>query len=89
MGEGLGEAGRHAPGIISALASQFIQMGGDAGQALLLARGEMARVVGRYALTLAFNDVFRLMSWIFIAALVMVPFCKPPPADAAPPVDAH
>ncbi len=89
MGEGLGEAGRHAPDIIGALASQFGRFGGDAGQALLLARGEMAQLVGRYALTLAFNDVFRLMSWIFIAALVMVPFCRPPAVDAPPPADAH
>ena len=35
--------------------------------------------------TLAFADVFRLMAWGFIAALVIVPFCKPAPADAPPP----
>ena len=56
---------------------------------LLTAQGELARVVGRDALTLAFNDVFRLMAWVFLAALVMIPFCKPPAAGAAPPPDAH
>jgi DHA2 family multidrug resistance protein len=30
------------------------------------------------------------MAWLFIAALVLVPFCKPPPLGAAaPPADAH
>jgi DHA2 family multidrug resistance protein len=46
--------------------------------------------VGRDALTLGFDEVFRTMAWIFLIALVMVPFCKPPPlAGAAPPPDAH
>ena len=33
-------------------------------------------------MALAFNDIFRLMSWIFLAALVMVPFCRPLQAAA-------
>jgi DHA2 family multidrug resistance protein len=89
MGDAMGEAGRGAPDLVAALAGRIIQLGGDSSQALLTAQGELARLVGRDALTLAFNDVFRLMSWIFLAALVMVPFCKPPAADAPPPVDAH
>ena len=28
------------------------------------------------SLTLAFNDIFQVMAWMFIAALVMVPFCR-------------
>jgi DHA2 family multidrug resistance protein len=47
-----------------------------------------ARVVGREALTTSFNDVFRLLAWMFIAALVMVPFCRPPANAAPPPPDA-
>ena len=38
----------------------------------------MKQVVGREALTLAFDDVFRLMAYVFVAALVMVPLCRPP-----------
>ena len=89
LGETLGEAHRRAPDLIGGLASRAAALGGDPGQALLTARGELARLVGRYALTLAFNDVFRLMAWIFLAALVMVPLCKPMSAEAAPPADAH
>ena len=48
----------------------------------------MGRIVGREALTLAFDDVFRLMAYLFIAALIMVPFCKPPPRNGPAP-DVH
>ncbi len=89
IGEGLGEAGRRAPDFVAGLAGRIAQFGGDSGQALLTAQGELARLVGRDAVTLAFNDVFRLMAWMFLAALVMVPLCKPSPADAPPPTDGH
>ena len=88
MGESLGEAGRRAPDYVAALAGQI--GGPDPAHALLLAQGELGRLVGRYALTSAFDEVFRLMAWLFIAALIMVPFCKMPAAAAsAPPVEAH
>jgi DHA2 family multidrug resistance protein len=89
MGEALGEQARHAPDFVAALAQQIGQTAGDSNQALLTARGELARLVGRYALTSSFDEVFRLMAWLFIAALVMVPFCKPAPQTGAPPPDAH
>jgi DHA2 family multidrug resistance protein len=89
MGESLGEAGRRAPGFVAALAGGMGQITADSAHALMLAQGEMARLVGRYALTTAFDEVFREMAWLFIAALVMVPFCRPPPVAAAPPADAH
>jgi DHA2 family multidrug resistance protein len=46
-------------------------------------------VVGRAALTSAFNDVFRLMAWMFIAAIAMAPFCRPLPSTPVRPADAH
>nr|WP_244286771.1 hypothetical protein [Caulobacter radicis] len=45
--------------------------------------------MARHAATLAFNDAFRLMSWMFLAALVMAPFYRPAPQGQAPPPDAH
>ena len=89
MGESLGEAGRHAPDVIAQLAARIGQSGGDPAQALLAAQGLVARVVGRYAVTSAFDEVFRTMAWLFVAALVMVPFCRPIPFGSAPPPDAH
>jgi len=89
MGESLGEPGRHAPDFIAAFANQIGQAAGDSNQALLAAQGQMARLVGRYALASGFDEVFRMMAWLFIAALVMVPFCKPPAIAVAPRADAH
>jgi DHA2 family multidrug resistance protein len=90
MGETLGEAGRSAPDFVGALAGRIGEAAGDPNQALLLAKGELARLIGRYALTSAFEEVFRMMAWLFIAALVLVPFCRPAPQGAAAaPVDAH
>ena len=90
MGETLGEPGRHGAAFVGALVTRAGQAVGDAHQAALLAEGVLARIVGRAALTASFNEVFRLMSWIFLAALVMVPFCRPPPLNTnAPPPEAH
>ena len=54
----------------------------------MMAQAMIARMIGREALTIAFDDVFRVMAWMFLAALVMVPFCKPAPGEASP-ADAH
>jgi len=90
FGEALGEAGRSGNAALGALAARIAERTPDAAQAALLLQGELAKVVGREALTLAFNDVFRVMAGLFLLALVMAPFCKPPPlAGAKPPPDAH
>jgi DHA2 family multidrug resistance protein len=54
-----------------------------------MTQGLLGRVASREALTLAFDDVFRLLAWIFIGALVMVPFCRPAPNIAPPTEAAH
>ena len=90
FGETLGENARHGPDFVAGLASQFARVTTDSASALQLARGEFARLVGRYALTQAFDEVFRTMAWMFLIALVMVPFCKPPRAGGpSPSPDAH
>jgi len=53
-----------------------------------VAEALVKQVVGREALTLAFDDVFRLMAYVFVAALVMVPLCRPPRGMTSP-TDAH
>eukprot|EP01035_Chromulina_nebulosa_P005411 gene5411-biopygen4564 len=58
----------------------------DPVRAATMADAVMTRIVGREALTLAFDDVFRLMAYLFLAALVMVPFCRPPKALPMPTV---
>ena len=86
MGESLGEAGRRRPTSSPASPARIGQRHrATPPRRCWLARGEFARLVGRYALTSAFDEVFRTMAWMFLAALVMVPFCKPPAAAAPPP----
>jgi DHA2 family multidrug resistance protein len=90
LGEGLGAADGAARDFAEGLTQYISTFTTDAAQALLMAQGEMARIAGRQALTLAFDEVFRLMAWMFLAALIMVPFCRPPPLPgASAPVDAH
>jgi DHA2 family multidrug resistance protein len=89
MSERLGTAPDAARQMIGGLARGAAAAMPDPVQALLTAEAIMGRVVGREALTLAFNDVFRIMAWLFIAALIMVPFCKPAAQPGLPPPDAH
>ena len=90
MGEALGRSGARAPGLVTDLAQRLSSRIGDLDHATLVARAEFARIVGRYALTTAFNEVFRTMAWVFVAALVLVPFCRPAPQSQAPvPPEPH
>ncbi len=91
FGEALGQFDNGARALIAQLTASFQGTGGDALQDELLAKSLFAREVGKQALTLAFDDVFRLMAFMFVAALIFVPFCKPPKAPVAPAalVEAH
>ena len=95
MGESLGEAGSKASSFLAGMTSEISRIVSDPAQALLLTQGELARIIGRGALTSAFDEVFRMMAWVFVAALILVPFCRPaplPPPNApkpTAPVDAH
>ena len=88
ISEALGEPGRQAPAFVAGMAAKFSVVTSDPAHAMMLAQGELARMAGRNALTLGFDEVFRVMAWMFLAALVIVPFCRGAPAMAAP-VDAH
>jgi DHA2 family multidrug resistance protein len=90
FGEDLGVHGRTAENTTADLAARIGAMVPDPQRALLAAQGLLSRVIGREALTIAFDDIFRLMAWMFVAALVMVPFCKAPKeAAAVAPAEAH
>ena len=93
-GESLGAAAARAPDAVAALAARIGQSVPDPAQALLLARSQFAHIVGREALTSAFNENFQTMAWIFLAALILVPLCRPAPPPLAgvkpqPAPDAH
>jgi DHA2 family multidrug resistance protein len=86
LSEALGHSGRAASEFLGTLAAR---MGPDGAHGGEMAQAVLARLVGHEALAMGFDDVFRVMAWMFIGALVLVPFCKidrgapPPPADAA------
>jgi DHA2 family multidrug resistance protein len=89
FGEALGNNPTGASSVFQDLAQRFSALTPDATQAQLLVSKLVTGVVTQQSLTLAFDDVFRLMSWMFLAALIMVPFCKPVRTTAAAPVDVH
>ncbi len=88
IGESLGQNPHVATDTVADLAQRLAAATPDPAHALMLAKGLISSVVSQQSLTLAFDDVFRLMAWMFVAALVLVPFCKPSPRATAP-VDAH
>lgn len=89
LAESLGRHSERAVGTVADLAHRLAEVTPDAGQALLLARKLFGRAVGLQGLTLAFDDVFRLMAWLFLAALVMVPFARSAGSAPAPPPEVH
>lgn len=85
-GERFGEALSNAN--TSQLAQAAARIAGhtaDAAHAKLMVSGEIAQFVTQQSLTLAFDDVFLLMAGMFLAALIIVPFCKTVILGAAAP----
>lgn len=90
FGEALGASGRSAQEYVAATADRMSGYTSDPHGALLMAQASIARIIGREALTIAFDEVFRIMAWMFVISLVMVPFCRVP-RDAQPvsPLESH
>jgi DHA2 family multidrug resistance protein len=79
LSEAMAANPEHAQDAVSGLTDMIARYGiSDPAHALLTAQGEIARIVAREALTLAFDDVFKLMALFFVFALVLVPFCRRP-----------
>lgn len=86
FGEMLGQTREQAVAALDGLAARFSATTPDPVAAQEMARADFAQVVGRQALTLAFDNVFLIICWMFLAALVLVPFCRQAgaaPADAS------
>ena len=86
FGESLSRQGGSASAFLGQMTNYFATVTGDPAGAAQLASAEFARVVGREALAVGFEDVFRKMAWLFIFALILVPLCRP--QKAAKPVAA-
>lgn len=86
--EGMSQAPDKAGEVFGGLGRMFSAVTPDPDHAAALVQGQVARVIGREALTLAFNDIFQLMAWMFVVALVLVPFARAAPVGPAP-AEAH
>ncbi len=76
-GERIGESLSGSNGAALARATaRLAQYGADLNHARLMLEGELTQYVTREALTLAFEDVYKLMGALFVLGLVIVPFCK-------------
>jgi len=83
LGERLSDA--NTSGLAHAIA-RLGQWSADVHHARLLLEGELTPIVTREALTLAFEDVYKLMALIFVAGLLVVPFAKTAILKDGPPV---
>jgi DHA2 family multidrug resistance protein len=77
--DALGLAPTGARATIAGLVGHFGQAGFDPGQGALMAVQTLGGGVALQALTLAFDDVNRASAWLFLACLVIVPFCRAGP----------
>ena len=69
---------------ISDLARSFAARGVDPATAGRMAMATLMGGVSDQALTLAFDDVFRISAWLSVASLVIVPFCRGGPLTQGP-----
>lgn len=90
FGETLGHSARALSDATAGMTQRLLTVTPDPAQALLEAQSIIGRAISQQAVTIAFDDVFRLMCWMFVAALLMVPFAKNAPVSAAPsPAERH
>jgi DHA2 family multidrug resistance protein len=73
--QGVGRGG-DAQAALQGLALRFGAGGLGPARSQVNAAETLMQGVGGQALTLAFDDVFRLIAWLFAACLLIVPFCR-------------
>jgi DHA2 family multidrug resistance protein len=71
----LGRSGA-ARDALSGLVLRFAQSGAPTARSQGVAAQTVIGGVMRQSLTLAFDDVFRISAWLFLACLIVVPFCS-------------
>lgn len=76
--------GGEALGALKALGALIGAAGIGPDRAGPIALQTVSNDIAARALTLAFDDVFRLSAWIFLACLVVLPFCRGGPMTQGP-----
>jgi DHA2 family multidrug resistance protein len=74
---------------IAGMALRFAQSGLAPAQGQGAAAATAMDQVARQSLTLAFDDVFRISAWLFLACLVFLPFCSGGPMTQRHRAQAH
>lgn len=88
LGESISQGGVSAFG--AEMGRRMAEATPDPSRIQSMTEAAMAHVVTNQALTLAFADVYRLMAWLFIGALLIVPFAKAAPVGpGSAPAEAH
>jgi DHA2 family multidrug resistance protein len=73
---GVGRGSDTATTVLSGLVTRFGQAGIEPSRGGGIAAQTLMNSLSTQALTLAFDDVFRITAWIFLACLLLVPFCR-------------
>jgi len=74
--QSVGKGSDEATTALTGLVTRFGQDGIDPSRGGGIAAQTLVQGVTTQALTLAFDDVFRLTAWIFLICLLLVPFCR-------------
>ncbi len=88
LSEGLSDAAGRGGEALGELAARAGVQTPDPAHALQMAQAYLGMAVQREAATLAFGEAFRLLAWLFAAALLIIPFCKAASLDA-PAAEMH
>lgn len=75
-GEALGEPNRSVDDVVADWAAQIALTTGDPARAGETANARFASLLEQQALAIGFDEVFRTMAWMFLLALILVPFCR-------------
>ena len=90
FGEALGRTPSAFNEATAGISQRLAAVTPDPAHAMLQAQGMLGRAIRLQALAIAFDDVFRLMSWMFVVALVMVPFTRRATGDTgSSSLDSH
>jgi len=90
FGENLGHSAQAFNDAVAGMAQRLAAVSSDSAHALFQAQDLVGQAIRQQAFAIAFDDVFRVMSWMFVAAFLMVPFAKPAANNAgALPADSH
>ena len=76
--------GGDALGALTAFGSRIGEAGVGPDRVAQMAAETVSGQVAAQALTLAFDDVFRVSAWIFVACLLVLPFCRGGPMTQGP-----